>query len=126
MMTATQTFGRRRAPAPPPRSGPASPLPAVGGLSPKAEAFLAELAAERTAEGADFASWRRGERGRRMAGWAVSLISFAPGLVSLAIDAPLWLSLGLEAAAVFGNIWLRRERWRRMREIVAWKDPRLD
>jgi hypothetical protein len=39
------------------------------------------------------------------------------------MDAPLEVSVALEVAAMVGNIWLRRERYRRLREIVAWQDP---
>jgi hypothetical protein len=54
----------------------------------------------------------------------VRLFAFAPGIVTFLMDAPLELSIGLEIAAFVGNIWHRVTRRRRIREVVAWQDPR--
>jgi hypothetical protein len=126
-VTQTNSFGRRQpgsAVQPAKAQRPARPTPpSPSDLSPSAEAFRLELAARKDAPRADFADWRRANAGRQVAMWAITLLSFAPGLISLGLDLPLELSIGLELAAVAGNVWLRRERWRRMREIVAWQDP---
>jgi len=47
--------------------------------------------------------------------------SFAPGMATFLMDAPLSVTIALQAAALFGNVWVRRERARRRREIVAWE-----
>lgn len=125
-MTAPPSFGRRRpVAAPVPHARTASPVDPARDryLSPAAEAFRAELAASRRADDTSFAAWRRGQRGRRLLSALVTVGSFSPGLVSFLLDAPLWASIGLEVAALAGNVWLRRERWRRRREIVAWEEP---
>ena len=83
----------------------------------------AEIAASRTGAPSGFDAWRRSQRHRTWITWALTLLSFAPGVVTVALDAPIELSIGLEIAAVVGNVWIRRERYRRSREIVAWEDP---
>ena len=122
-MSAPRTFGRRgaaaRAASPPRRPT----TTAVDSLSPQAEAFRAEIAARRGQDQASFETWRRAQGGRRALSVALTLASFSPGLISFLLQAPFWLSIGLEIAAVAGNVWLRRERWRRMREIVNWEAP---
>ena len=54
----------------------------------------------------------------------VRIFAFAPGIVTFFMDAPLEVTIGLEIAAFVGNIWFRATRRRRMREVVAWQDPR--
>jgi hypothetical protein len=130
MPTAT-AFGRRGAPTPPqprrPRQPPsaraAEPAPPAPDLSAEAEAFRASLAADRGGRSDAFGDWRRSTNWERWLMWGVRLFSFAPGLISFVIDAPIELSIGLEVAAFAGNIWFRTTRRRRMREVVAWKDP---
>ena len=135
-MPAPAAFGRRQPATAPPiqrsRSGAASapklaprsrpPPPGASDLGPRAEALRVEIAANKRA-GSSFDQWRRDQGGKRWVIWAVTLASFSPGLISLALNAPLGLSIGLEVAAFVGNIWLRRERRRRLREIVAWQEP---
>jgi hypothetical protein len=136
-MPAPASFGHRtpaRAPpaahsrartAPPPKpvtkSRPAPP--SASDLGPAAEALRVEIAADRRANPSSFDQWRRSQGGQRWLMWGVTLASFSPGLVSFILDAPLELSIGLEIAAFVGNIWLRRVRKQRMRDIVAWQDP---
>jgi hypothetical protein len=119
------TFGRRaQRAAPSPRSAPAPQRAAPGdALDPRAEAFRAEIAAGRAAAPSGFDAWRRSQRHRAWITWALTLLSFAPGVVTFAVDAPLELSIALEIAALVGNVWIRRERYRRAREIVAWEEP---
>jgi hypothetical protein len=50
----------------------------------------------------------------------VGLVLMAPGLVCFASQAPWWLSLGLEAAGLIANGWLRQERRRQAAAIAAW------
>ena len=47
----------------------------------------------------------------------------SPGLVCLLLQAPLGVSLGVEALGLAINAWIRRERRRRLSEITAWEDP---
>ena len=94
-------------------------------LDPRAEAFAAQLATDRRA-GSGFDQWRRSESGRRWLFRGLTLASFSPGLVSVLIDAPMELSVGLEVAALILNIWLRAERRRRLRAIVNWDDSEGD
>jgi hypothetical protein len=130
-MSPAKSFGRRQPAAaappaqPPPRPAPRPAQPAVSAapsLSPQAEAFRAELAAERRSGGSEFDRWRR-SGGRRWLVWGLTLLSFSPGVVSFLIDAPLPVSGGLEVAAFVGNIWLRRERRRRLHDIATWEEP---
>ena len=136
-MTASTTFGRRQPPAaarpasaarpaPAQRRAAAAPTPASSlDLDPRAEAFRAELAAGRGQEGAQtFGQWRASQAYRGWIVWILTLLSFTPGVVSVVLDAPVELSAALEIAAVVGNVWIRRERYRRRREILAWEDPR--
>ena len=124
-MPASATFGRRAltassSPGPAPVARPA----ATGdGLDPRAEAFRAEIAAGRAAAPTGFDAWRRSQQHRTWISWALTLLSFAPGVVTFVIDAPIELSIALSIAALVGNVWIRRERYRRAREIVGWEDP---
>ena len=92
-------------------------------LDPRAEAFRAEIAAGRAAAPTGFDAWRRSQQHRTWITWALTLLSFAPGVVTFVIDAPIELSIALSIAALVGNVWIRRERYRRAREIVAWEEP---
>jgi hypothetical protein len=118
------TFGRRASRAAP--SPAAAPAPrraaASNALDPRAEAFRAEVAAGRTAAPTGFDAWRRSQRHRTWITGALTLLSFAPGVVTFALDAPIELSIALSIAALVGNVWIRRERYRRTREIVAWEE----
>jgi hypothetical protein len=122
---APAAFGRRaptaaRSPGP----APAARRAATGdALDPRAEAFRAEIAAGRTAAPTGFGAWRRSQQHRAWITWALTLLSFAPGVVTFVIDAPIELSIALEIGALVGNVWIRRERYRRAREIVAWEEP---
>jgi hypothetical protein len=136
-MSAPDNFGRRQPAIAPPAKGsrrgaasgptPAAKSstrpPAASDLGPRAEALRVQIAADRRATPSAFDQWRRSQGGQRWLVWAVTLASFSPGLISFIFNAPLLLSIGLEVAAFAGNIWLRRQRRRRMREIVAWQDP---
>jgi hypothetical protein len=135
-MPQTVAFGRRGAgPAPPDRvatperaaptqqAAQARPPASTGDLSPEAEAFRAELVASRGGGSASFTDWRRSNDWERWLMIAVRTGAFLPGVVTLVIDAPLELSIGLELAAFAGNMWYRYVRRRRLRDIVAWRDP---
>lgn len=124
-MPQTATFGRRQPRTAPPAAAPArklEPKAAPPQLSAAAEAFRAELAAERKSPANDFDAWRRSRRWRQLLIWAATVVSFAPGVATFVMDAPLPVSIGLEAAAMAANVWVRRERARRRREILAWDD----
>jgi hypothetical protein len=129
-LTASTTFGRRRplAATPPEPAGRPAPAPRAEAptaldLDPRAEAFRAELAASRGEDAQTFGQWRASQAYRTWIFWALSLLSFAPGVVTLLLDGPIELAGALEIAAMVGNVWIRRERFRRRREIVAWEDP---
>ena len=135
-MPAPAHFGNRKPAAAPRvaqgRSRPAPPKPvaksrpsqpAASDLGPAAEALRVKIAADRRANPSSFDQWRRSQGGQTWVIWGVTLASFSPGLVSFILDAPLEVSIGLELVAFAGNIWLRRVRKQRMRDIVAWQDP---
>lgn len=124
-MSEPRTFGRRVAKAaPPPLVTPAWPArPEADELGPHAEAFRAKIAADRNAAPSTFDTWRRSQGGRRWLVRALTLASFAPGVVTFLYDAPIEVSIGLEAAAFLLNGWLRRERKRQRRDILDWEDP---
>jgi hypothetical protein len=131
-LTASTNFGRRQPPAAAPTAPAASrrtpapaeaPAPSSLDLDPRAEAFRAELAASRREDAQTFSQWRASQAYRTWIFWALTLLSFAPGIVTLVLDGPIELAGALEIAAMVGNVWIRRERFRRRREIVAWEDP---
>ena len=124
-MPETSTFGRRQAqaarakPTPPAAAAPGR-SPAQPQLSAAAEAFRAELAAGKGAPAHDFEAWLRSRRSRQALMLAATIGSFAPGVATFLLDAPPLVSTVLGGGALLGNIWLRRERFRRRREIIAW------
>ena len=122
MATGT-SFGRKRGAAVvAPRN-----LRAPQQLSPQAEAFRASLRADASAAPPDdFATWRRAQRLRRLAAWVVGLALMSPGLLSLLLQTPLPVSIGLEVAGGLANVWLRRERRRHLRAITTWDSPARD
>jgi hypothetical protein len=81
------------------------------------------LASSPAAPPSDFAQWRGSNRGRAVLTWLLAIVFLSPGLVSFLIDAPLMVSIGLSAAGFLVNGWLRRERKRRLNEIVKWEAP---
>ncbi|MGZ3371220.1 MAG: hypothetical protein ACXWK1_19905 [Caulobacteraceae bacterium] len=114
------TFGRRGVrsptPAPSPIRTPDRPEPS----SPELEAFAASIKDAELSDAAEFARWRRQQYPRRLLIILVGLALLAPGLVCFVVQAPLWVSLGLEAAGLFANGWLRQERRRQASAIAAW------
>jgi hypothetical protein len=100
---------------------PAPAAPATADLSPEAEAFRKELASGRGAKTDEFSDWRRRQNRERWLIWALTLLSFAPGIATFLLDAPIEVSGGLEFAAMIGNIWIRTARRRRLRDIVNWE-----
>jgi hypothetical protein len=119
-----QPFGRREAvialtPARP-LAPPAAHAPQPD--SPQVEAFRAELARSRDGDGDSFAAWRRSQRGEAVLTWAAAIAFASPGLLCLLLQAPLALSIGLEVAGFAANAWVRRQRRRRLKAIVAWGD----
>jgi hypothetical protein len=120
--TAPTALGARRA-AGPAKPRPKAPPPSASDLGPRAEALRVQIAADRRAAPSAFDQWRRSQAGQQWVIWGVTLLSFSPGLISFIFNAPLEVSIGLEVVAFVGNIWLRRVRKRRMRDIVAWQDP---
>jgi hypothetical protein len=120
-------FGRRLVPpgAPDPASVYALPEPEPSdpmALTPQAEAFRAQLAAEPRRQ-SEFAEWRASHRGRRLILWALTIVFMVPGLICFALGVPRVVAGGLEIAGVGANIWLRHARRQRLREIAAWEDP---
>jgi hypothetical protein len=89
-------------------------------LSPELEAFAASIQAAKPNETAEFARWRRRRLPSRLLVVLVGVVLMAPGLVSFVIQAPWWLSLGLETAGLIANGWLRQERRRQAAAIAAW------
>lgn len=110
-------FGRRAAstfqPAPVFGAAPQS-------LSPEAEAFRAELAAERRQSGAGFDDWLHTQRTRRRVAWVLTFALLCPGVLCFVFNAPGYVSGGLEAVGVGVNIWLRIDRRRHLKEITNW------
>jgi hypothetical protein len=118
-VTASTGFGRRQ-PLPPPLVRPPSPQPFD--LSPEAEAFRAQLA-EAPGAASGFEAWRSSQRGRQALVWGLSLFFLSPGLFCFLVNAPAGVSGGLEVVGLFAGFWLRRERRRRLSQIVAWDEP---
>lgn len=121
-MTAPPSFGRRRPATPSPQAvrSPPRPAPTVE-LSPEAEAFRAELAAAPRAAKSDFAAWCRSRTGQSLLYWILTIACLSPGLVGVLLNAPGGVSAALEVAGLLVGAWLRYERRRRLREIVAWE-----
>jgi hypothetical protein len=117
-VAASTTFGRKR---PPSATAPRSPA-TTQSLSPQAEAFRASLGSTPGESAEDFSDWRRATRSRRWIAWAVGLALMSPGLLCLVLQAPLWVSIGLEVGGGVANAWLRRERRRQLRAITNWED----
>jgi hypothetical protein len=92
-------------------------------LGPRAEAFASQIARDRANAGPTFEDWKRANAPRQRLALAVRLFSFVPGLIAFVLHASPALAIALEVAAVAGNIWVRRERFRRVREIANWEDP---
>src|SRR5277367_3941434 len=92
-------------------------------LGPRAEALRSKIARDRATAEPTFEDWKRHNAARQKLTIAVWVLSSIPGVIAMLLHAPLLLSLALEAAAVCGNVWVRRERFRRRREILDWKDP---
>ena len=88
--------------------------------SPASDAFAATLKNAEPSDVAEFARWRRRQFPRRLLIILVGLGLLAPGLVCLIVQAPVWVSLSLEAAGLAANGWLRRERRRQAAAIAAW------
>jgi hypothetical protein len=88
------------------------------------EAFRASLRASPAdaslTEDQAFDAWLRGQRMRRWRLVGVRLAFLAPGLVCLVLQTPWHISLGLEAAGVLANRWVKVERKRQASEITAW------
>lgn len=104
----------------------AAPKRSIAGaaiLDPASEAFRAQLAAESSAPSTALADWRRSHRGRLILTWLIGLAVMSPGALCFLFQTPLSVSIGLEALGLAVNAWLRRERRRRLREIVAWEEP---
>jgi hypothetical protein len=110
------TFGRRAGLPPAPARPQRQPEPS----SPELEAFAASIRDEEGGDVAEFARWRRDQAPRRLLLILVRFALLTPGLVCFVAHAPLWVSLGLEAAGIAANGWLRRERRRQASEIAAW------
>ena len=108
-----------------------SPTPAVArtpdrlqAWSPQLEAFVASLTDAEPSEAAEFARWRRRQLPNRLLVVVLGLALMAPGLICFAVQAPWWVALGLEAAGVAANVWLRRERRRNAAAIAGWAPDR--
>jgi hypothetical protein len=99
---------------------PARPIPVAEPDSPELQAFRASLKDIRPGEDAEFAQWRRAQRPQRLLVFLVSLVFLAPGAVCFVLQAPWWVSLGLELAGFAANDWRRRERKRLAQAITDW------
>ena len=121
-MTQQATFGRRGVrSSPPPSARTPDPLEPS---NPEVDAFAATLRDAEPSDAAEFARWRRDQLPRRLAIVLVGLALMTPGLVCFVVQAPWWVSVGLEAAGLAANGWLRRERRRQASAIAAWApDP---
>lgn len=119
-MAEQATFGRRSVGSPAPVRAPGraeAPNPAL-------DAFAASLRDAKANDVAEFARWRRGQLPRRLLIILVGLALLAPGLLCFLVQAPLWVSLSLEAAGLAANGWLRRERRRQASAIADWAPDR--
>ena len=105
-----------RSPAPSSRTAPAP-------LSPRVEAFRAQFASTEPAPSNTFAGWRKAQRAGVLMSWTLTLVFLSPGLLCFLLQAPLGLSIGIEALGLAINAWLRRNRRQRLSAIVDWEDP---
>ncbi len=123
-MPRPQTFGRRET------KSALTPFPTPGRpiepLSPKAEAFRADLKASGFDNRSSFGAWRRSRRGEAILTGAVAIGCVSPGLLGFLLQAPVGVSIGLEIAGLTANAWVRRRRRQRLKAIVAWQDPAGD
>jgi hypothetical protein len=88
------------------------------------DAFAASVRNAEASDVAEFARWRSEQFPRTLLMILVRFALLTPGLVCFVVQAPLWVSLGLEAAGIAANGWLRRERRRQASAIAAWTpDP---
>lgn len=112
------TFGRKgvRSPAPAPAGAPGRVEPS----NPELEAFAASIKDGKPSDAAEFAHWRRRQFPRRLLIVLVGLALMTPGLACFVVQTPWQVSLGLEAAGLAANGWLRRERRRQASAIAAW------
>jgi hypothetical protein len=117
-MAQQETFGRKapQSAAPKPVRRPDGPEP----LSPELAAFAKSIRSARDSDVDEFARWRREQLPRRLSVILVGIALMTPGLVCLIAQAPLWVSLGLEAAGLAANVWLRHERRRQASDIAGW------
>jgi hypothetical protein len=85
------------------------------------EALRASLKAE-PPRGDDhaFDAWLRAQRWRRWRLIGVRLAFLAPGLFCFLLQAPGWVSLGVEGAGLVANAWMRTERKKQASEIAGW------
>ena len=119
-MSPKVSFGRRVTPPTAPAVAPPPIVIGDPGFSPEAEAFRAELAAEK-GDSSDFAAWRRSQRGRQLFAWAMTFAFLCPGALCYVFNAPALVSIGLELAGVLLNMGLRRQRRRRLTQIANWQ-----
>jgi hypothetical protein len=110
-------FGRRK----PPAASAAHVAMQARTLSDDAEAFRAQLAAERGGSEPGFSEWMRARQARRLMAWAIGFALLVPGLLSFFLNLPGYVSLGLEIAGVVINVWLRRERRKHLNDIARWE-----
>ena len=115
-MVQKATFGRRGVQPSAPVRGPARPDP----VNPQIEAFAASLREAEPSDAAEFARWRRRRLPHSVLLVVVGFALMAAGAACFVLHAPWWLSLGLEAAGLAGNAWLRRERRSQASAIAAW------
>jgi hypothetical protein len=120
-----QPFGRRESviALTPPRPFAAAAANPRDPFSPQIAAFREELAASRATPAAGFGAWRRSRLSGTVLTWAVAIAFMSPGLLCFLLQAPVSDSMGLEVAGVVANIWVRRRRRQRLKDIVAWEEP---
>lgn len=74
----------------------------------------------------EFAAWRRSERLRQIGLWTLGAALLAPGVIGYLLSFPRPACAALEVAGLLGNVWVRRERRRNLREIARWEGDRVD
>ena len=124
MKAASTSFGRRQPAVPGRSSAPARVVaaPPAGDLSPEAQAVVTQLAAEPRRSASGFADWRRSQVRERLVYWGLTLAFLSPGLLCFAFNAPAGVSTLMEIAGLGVGVWLRLQRRRRLRQIVAWDE----